>query len=152
MAIDLAGSNGAVGFASCRDLGLLADFHSWPFCGKCIGTLPSPRLEHEISYISSILAATVQRVGYLLLVIIVMRRRIANSQLQAWLWILPMWIMFMFVFGILIETRVFGELIPFVVCSKCLVIEETIVARQRQSDSLMMISDRKALREFNNAA
>jgi hypothetical protein len=59
---------------------------------------------------------------------------------------------FMFVFGILIETRVFGELIPFVVCSTCLVMEETIVARHRQSDDLMTISDRMAIRHFNNAA
>jgi hypothetical protein len=90
--------------------------------------------------------------GYLLLLIIVMRRRIANSQLRAWLWVLPIWIAFMFVFGILIETRVFGELIPFVVCSTCLVMEETIVARHRQSDDLMTISDRMAIRHFNNAA
>jgi hypothetical protein len=35
----------------------------------------------------------------------------------------------MFVFGILIETRVFGELIPFVVCTSTLILEQQLLAR-----------------------
>jgi hypothetical protein len=67
--------------------------------------------------------------GYLLLFVMVMRRQIRDPQLQAWLWVLPIWCGFMFVYGILIETRVFGELIPFIVCATTLIVEEILAAR-----------------------
>jgi len=67
--------------------------------------------------------------GYLLLFVAVMRRRIHDPQLRAWLWLLPVWCGFMFVYGILIETRVFGELIPFIVCATTLIVEEILMAR-----------------------
>ncbi len=67
--------------------------------------------------------------GYLLFAVCLMQKRIPDSRLRAWLWIVPTWLVFMFSFGILIETRVFGELIPLVVCSTCLIAEEMIVAR-----------------------
>lgn len=70
--------------------------------------------------------------GYLLLFVVVMRRRIADRRLQAWLWLLPIWFVFMFSFGILIETRVFGELIPFVVVTSTLIAEDIIMARLRK--------------------
>ena len=70
--------------------------------------------------------------GYLLLVVCLLRKQIPDSRLQTWLWIVPIWLGFMFTFGILIETRVFGELIPLVVCSTCLIAEEMIVARLRE--------------------
>ena len=67
--------------------------------------------------------------GYLLLFVALMRRRIPDPQLRAWLWLLPVWSGFMFVFGILIETRVFGELIPFLVCATTLILEQLLLAR-----------------------
>ncbi len=67
--------------------------------------------------------------GYLLLFVMVMRRRIRDPHLQAWLWLLPIWCGFMFVYGILIETRVFGELIPLIVCATALIVEENLMAR-----------------------
>lgn len=67
--------------------------------------------------------------AYLMLFVVAMRRRITDPQLRAWLWLLPIWFAFMFVFGILIETRVFGELIPFVVCATALILEDVLVAR-----------------------
>ena len=42
--------------------------------------------------------------------------------------------MFMFSYGILIETRVFGELIPFVVCSSALILEQSLVAKMQRRD------------------
>ena len=67
--------------------------------------------------------------GYLLVFVCLMQRRIPDNRLRAWLWIVPTWLVFMFSFGILIETRVFGELISLVVCSTCLIAEEIIVAQ-----------------------
>jgi len=67
--------------------------------------------------------------GYLMLFVVALRRRLPDPQLRAWLWILPVWLVFMFVYGILIETRVFGELIPLVVVSTTLIVEQLLVAR-----------------------
>lgn len=71
--------------------------------------------------------------GYLLLFVVVMRRRIPNARLQAWQWLLPLWVTFMFSYGILVETRVFGELIPMVVCSAALIAEELLLSRVYRS-------------------
>jgi hypothetical protein len=67
--------------------------------------------------------------GYLLVFVVVMRRRIRDPRLEAWLWLLPIWFGFMFVYGILIETRVFGELIPLIVCATVLIVEEGLLAQ-----------------------
>jgi hypothetical protein len=67
--------------------------------------------------------------GYLLMLVVVQRRRIRDAQLRAWLWMIPIWMGFMFVYGILIETRVFGELIPMIVCTATLIVEEFLMAR-----------------------
>ena len=74
--------------------------------------------------------------GYLLLFVVVTRRRIADPRLRAWLWLVPVWLGFMFVYGILIETRVFGELIPLVVCSTALVMEDILLARMARPGRL----------------
>jgi hypothetical protein len=77
--------------------------------------------------------------GYLLLFVVVMRRRIIDPRLRAWLWLLPMWFVFMFVYGILIETRVFGELIPFVVCATALIAEDLLMARMRKTGTTLAL-------------
>jgi len=70
--------------------------------------------------------------GYLLVFVVVMRRRICDPRLEAWLWLLPVWFGFMFVYGILIETRVFGELIPLIVCATVLIVEEGLLMQMRR--------------------
>ena len=67
--------------------------------------------------------------GYLLLFVVTMRGKIRDARLGAWLWVVPVWVGFMFVYGILIETRVFGELIPLIVCATMLIVEEIVMAR-----------------------
>jgi hypothetical protein len=67
--------------------------------------------------------------AYLMIFVVAMRRRIVDPRLRAWLWLLPIWTVFMFVFGILIETRVFGELIPFIVCATTVILEQMLLAR-----------------------
>jgi hypothetical protein len=74
--------------------------------------------------------------GYLLLYVAAYRKRISDPQLRAWFWIVPIWCVFMFVYGILIETRVFGELIPFVVCASALIFEQTLAMRMAKVVSL----------------
>jgi hypothetical protein len=70
--------------------------------------------------------------AYLLLFVVAMRRRIGDPQLRAWFCIVPVWFVFMFVYGILIETRVFGELIPFLVCASAVILEQMLVARMQR--------------------
>jgi len=69
--------------------------------------------------------------GYLMLFVVAMRKHISDPQLRAWMWLLPVWLTFMFVFGIFIETRVFGELIPFVVCATTLIVEQILLVRMK---------------------
>ncbi|GGA60755.1 hypothetical protein GCM10011507_10360 [Edaphobacter acidisoli] len=67
--------------------------------------------------------------GFLLPFMFLLRRKIRDPQLVAWMWIVPVWGVFMFVFGILVETRVFGELIPYVVCTSSLILEDLVIAK-----------------------
>jgi hypothetical protein len=74
--------------------------------------------------------------GYPLLFVLLMYRRIPNERLRAWILIVPVWVAFMFSYGILVETRVFGELIPLTVCSTVLILEELFVARMQSANGL----------------
>jgi hypothetical protein len=47
------------------------------------------------------------------------------------LWLIPLWLAFMFPYGILVETRVWGELIPLVVCATAVICEEILMMRMR---------------------
>ncbi len=63
---------------------------------------------------------------YLIPIVVLFRRQLRDAELKAWLWVLPVWFAFMFVYGILIETRIFGELIPYIACTTALIAEESI--------------------------
>ncbi len=67
--------------------------------------------------------------GYLLIIVVIWFRKIPDARLRGWLWLIPLWMLFMFSFGILIETRIFGELIPLIVCSATLILEEELTKR-----------------------
>jgi hypothetical protein len=69
--------------------------------------------------------------GYILPFLLLFRRRIADPQLRVWIWALPVWLGFMFFWGILVETRVFGELIPYLTCVAVLVAEDRIANHVR---------------------
>ena len=61
--------------------------------------------------------------------LILYRRRIADPQLRAWLLVLPVWYGFMLLWAIVTETRVFGELLPFLAPVTAILAEETFAAR-----------------------
>jgi hypothetical protein len=88
--------------------------------------------------------------GYLLPFVLLMRNRLPNPRLRAWLWLVPIWIVFMFSYGILIETRVFGELIPLVVCCSALIFEQLLLSRVRslaQRNLALQQTHRRPLRQ-----
>lgn len=90
-----------------------------------------PRIWQNIGFLISP-RAWPQMLGaccYLLPVIALSRATIRDRQLRAWLWMVLAWFGFMFVYGILIETRVFGELIAYVACASVLMLEESVVVR-----------------------
>ena len=62
--------------------------------------------------------------GFLLPMLFLGRRYVHDPQLRAWVWALPVWCGFMFTWGILVETRVFGELLPFVSAYAAVMAEE----------------------------
>jgi hypothetical protein len=67
--------------------------------------------------------------GYLPIFLLLYRRRIPDPELRAWMWMLPVWAGFMYVWGIIMETRIFGELIPYTACVSAILAEEAIAAR-----------------------
>ncbi|HLI75904.1 MAG TPA: hypothetical protein VKV02_03085 [Acidobacteriaceae bacterium] len=90
--------------------------------------------------------------GYLLPFVLLLRNRIPSRRLRAWLWLFPLWLLFMFSYGILIETRVFGELIPLVVCASTLIFEELLLARLRRSGILPRAARAPELPKLSRAA
>ncbi len=59
----------------------------------------------------------------------VYRRTLRDRTLRLWLWIVPVWALFMLRYGLFVETRVFGELIPVVACCVALGAEESLLRR-----------------------
>lgn len=73
--------------------------------------------------------------GYLPLFLWLHRRKLRDPQLRIWLWVLPLWFGLMMVWGILVETRIFGELIPYTACASVIVAEEAIVSRMKRREA-----------------
>jgi hypothetical protein len=65
--------------------------------------------------------------AYVLPVVILYRRHITDALLKTWLWALPVWFVFMLYYGVFVETRVFGELIPYIACVSALIAEDKIL-------------------------
>jgi hypothetical protein len=66
--------------------------------------------------------------GYILPFLVIFRKKVRDTQLRAWMWMIPVWYAFMFTWGILVETRVFGELLPLIASLSALIAEEVLVA------------------------
>jgi len=66
---------------------------------------------------------------YLWPLVLLSRHEISDDLLRAWWWIVPAWFAFMFYYGIFIETRIFGELIPYFACTAALVGEKALLRR-----------------------
>ncbi|HEX3985413.1 MAG TPA: hypothetical protein VHX13_02290 [Acidobacteriaceae bacterium] len=66
--------------------------------------------------------------GFLLPLLPAFRKHVHNAQLRLWMWIIPLWYAVMFTWGILVETRVFAELLPFVAVLATLTAEESLAA------------------------
>ena len=67
--------------------------------------------------------------GYTLPLLLLMRSRIQSTELRLWWSIVPLWFLFMFFMGLLIEIRLFGELIPLFASSGALLAERYLLDR-----------------------
>ncbi|ADW68229.1 hypothetical protein [Granulicella tundricola] len=65
--------------------------------------------------------------GYTLPILLIVRSRTRPLELRLWLWITPVWAVFMFFFGVFAEVRLFGELIPIFTAAAVLLAEERII-------------------------
>lgn len=74
--------------------------------------------------------------GYLLPFLVLYRNKLNDAQLRIWMWIIPAWYALMAVWGILVETRVFGELLPFIACAGTLIAEESLVTAVQRRQHL----------------
>jgi hypothetical protein len=83
--------------------------------------------------------------GYLPVFLWLNRKRLEDPQLRLWMWALPVWFSFMLMWGILVETRIFGELIPFTACISVIMAEEVVVLRlgRRETTELPSESSRE---------
>jgi hypothetical protein len=80
------------------------------------------------------------------------RRFVADRQLRVWLWCVPVWYSLMFTWGILVETRIFGELLPFVAAYTAIMAEEWLAARLQASPFASLYAERPALVSSRRAA
>lgn len=61
--------------------------------------------------------------GFLLPIVFLLRRRIPDSRIALWIWVVPCWVGVMFVYGVVIETRIYGELSGLVAVASALLLD-----------------------------
>lgn len=73
--------------------------------------------------------------AYTLPALVLFRSELRSTELRAWLWVFPFWFACMMYFGNLVETRVFGELIPLFACTSALLAEQRLLRRAEGLES-----------------
>ncbi len=68
--------------------------------------------------------------GYILPIVLLFRRDIQPVRFRNYLWILPAWIAGMFYSGVIVETRLYGELCPYAAIAVVLIMERRVEARR----------------------
>ena len=64
--------------------------------------------------------------GYILPVVVLLRQNIRPIRFRNYLWILPLWFAIMFYTGVILETRIYGELCPYVSVALVLIVERQL--------------------------
>jgi hypothetical protein len=64
--------------------------------------------------------------GYMLPVVALFRRDIFPVRFRSYLWIFPVWFAVMFYAGVIVETRIYGELCPYVAVALALIMENRL--------------------------
>ena len=83
-----------------------------------------------------LLPALLNICGYLLPVVILMRRQLRPVRFANYLYVLPLWFAIMFYTGVILETRIYGELSAYTAIAVVLLLERHIAHRQHLTPSL----------------
>ena len=76
-----------------------------------------------------LLPALLNLCGYTLPLVILFRRLLQPARFHNYLWILPLWLAVMFCSGVLVETRIYGELCSFSAIALVLIMEQSVANR-----------------------
>ena len=71
--------------------------------------------------------------GYLLPIVIIFRSRLRPLRFANYLYILPFWFMVMFYTGVILETRIYGELCSYTAVAVVLLLEDHVARLPRTS-------------------
>jgi hypothetical protein len=66
---------------------------------------------------------------YLVPLVLLKRGMIDDPRLRSWYWMLPVWFAVMLWYGLFVEARIFGELIPYFACLAALIWEKQLLER-----------------------
>ncbi len=104
-------------------------FHVW--AARHFAGLPSesvPRLRDNVVFLlSPYLRAQIFGIAaYTVPVLLIFKSRTRNLEMRLWTWVVPVWAVLMLFYGMMVEIRLFGELIPLFVCLSALLAEERI--------------------------
>ena len=69
--------------------------------------------------------------GYLLPVVVLRNRELTDRRFRSYLWIVPFWFAVMFYKGVILETRIYGELCPYVAVALVLILEHRVAMAHR---------------------
>jgi hypothetical protein len=85
------------------------------------------RIDYNLARLSPrLLPALLNICGYTIPVVVLFASRLKPMRFQNYLFILPVWIAIMFCSGVLLETRIYGELCSFAAVALVLIMEESL--------------------------
>ncbi len=91
------------------------------------------RIDYNLSRLSPrLLPALLNICGYTIPVVVIFYRLLRPVRFQNYLWVLPVWIGVMFCSGVLVETRIYGELCPFAAVALVIIMEESNARSKRR--------------------
>ncbi len=90
------------------------------------------RIDYNLARLSPrLLPALLNICGYTIPVVVLFAGRLKPMRFQNYLFILPLWVGIMFCSGVLLETRIYGELCSFAAVALVLIMEESLVRSVR---------------------
>ncbi len=81
--------------------------------------------------------------GYILPVVVILRAQLRPQRFANYLYILPFWLAVMFYTGVILETRIYGELCSFTAVAAVLLLESHVARRQRDPDTKEVVVERE---------
>lgn len=90
------------------------------------------RLSYNLARLKPrLLPALLNICGYSIPLILLLQRRIRPERFRNYLFVLPAWFVVMCISGVLLETRIYGELCPYAAVCLVIIMEESVTHRQR---------------------